>query len=31
MPYFEVPAEVLENKSKLTKWATKSWEIAIGK
>ena len=31
MPYFEVPVEILEDKTTLTKWGTKSWEIAMGK
>lgn len=29
MPYWEVPQEVLEDRSELKKWATKSFEVAI--
>ena len=29
MPYWEVPAEVLENKDELKKWAVKSFEAAL--
>ena len=31
MPYWEVPADVLENKSELVKWAQKSVDVALGK
>lgn len=31
MPYWEVPAEVLEDRAALAEWAIKSWEIAMGK
>ncbi len=29
MPYWEVPAEILEDKSRLSNWANKSIEIAL--
>lgn len=29
MPYWEVPVEVLEDKTQLTKWATKAHEAAL--
>jgi DNA transformation protein len=29
MPYWEVPAEVLENKTILAEWASKSYEAAL--
>lgn len=29
MPYWEVPVDVLENRSELKKWAAKSHEIAV--
>lgn len=31
MPYWEVPAEILEDKAALKKWAEKSYEIALQK
>lgn len=31
MPYWEVPAEVLEDKSELAKWAMKSYEVVLKK
>jgi DNA transformation protein len=29
MPYWEVPVDVLEDKTELAKWATKSYEAAL--
>lgn len=29
MPYWEVPAEILEDKTQLALWATKSFEAAL--
>lgn len=31
MPYWEVPPDVLEDKTLLAEWAMKSWKIAMGK